>query len=267
MSSVWRIVLSTDELFGDDEPRCYFERSFVSWALDRELAGHTAWGYPDLDDVERFIRVLEIARDHAVRRPRALIVDFGSMTGVKPEAFERLRAWLADRRDLPVREVIVRPAGMFGAVVAGFYNLLGIADKPVVTSLGEACARLGREDALAGLEQLARLRDDRAAGRDVVDRLRAVLAGDAPPAGIQASAKALAIPPRTLQDHLRRAGTTFRREQSAARLERAKRLVSSGLKLTAVALEIGFSTPQQFATWFKRQLGVTPSDWRAGRDR
>jgi AraC-like DNA-binding protein len=256
---MWSVVESPADLFdAGDDPRCYFGRRFVAWAFDARLGGYAASGYPDGEDAAEFVRVLDLGRAWE-RRTSSLILDFRELTGIHPDAFERVRAYLLGGAELVHPDsVIVRPAGMLGAVVAGFHSVVGDRQKPVVGSLADACRHHAREDAIAPLEALARLRDV----GGLVDQLRGLLASDLAPASVDDVAAALALSPRTLQDHLRRAGTTFRDELATARLARAKRLVDAHVKLTAVAHEVGFSSSQQFATWFKRHVGQTPSEWR-----
>ncbi|MBE3639021.1 AraC family transcriptional regulator [Mangrovicoccus algicola] len=40
----------------------------------------------------------------------------------------------------------------------------------------------------------------------------------------------------------------------------------AGRGVTAIALELGYDSPAAFATMFRRLLGISPRDWRAGRD-
>lgn len=50
----------------------------------------------------------------------------------------------------------------------------------------------------------------------------------------------------------------------ACRLEEAKRrLASTDMPLTRIALDLGFCAPQHFSTSFKRAFGLTPRAWRA----
>lgn len=48
-----------------------------------------------------------------------------------------------------------------------------------------------------------------------------------------------------------------------ARLERARLILAeTDLSVTEIAAELGFSSPQHFATAFCRHTGVTPRSWR-----
>ena len=54
--------------------------------------------------------------------------------------------------------------------------------------------------------------------------------------------------------------------RNSCRIERAKRELESGSKsITAIALSLGYSSSQNFATQFRLATGKTPRDWRKGK--
>ena len=57
-------------------------------------------------------------------------------------------------------------------------------------------------------------------------------------------------------------GTTPHRYRSAARLARARRLLASGVAVTDVCLEVGFSSLGSFSDLFARRVGAPPSAYR-----
>ena len=60
--------------------------------------------------------------------------------------------------------------------------------------------------------------------------------------------------------------TTFRDHLTRVRMERAAELLTSrGLTVREVAFRVGYRQPAQFAKAFRRQHGVSPSDFRATR--
>ena len=60
--------------------------------------------------------------------------------------------------------------------------------------------------------------------------------------------------------------TTFRDHLTTVRMQRAAELLSSrGLTVREVAYRVGYRQPAQFAKAFRRQHGVSPSDYRAAR--
>ncbi len=86
------------------------------------------------------------------------------------------------------------------------------------------------------------------------------------PARRPAAARALGQAPRSLQRHLRDAGTSFQRELDAARVRVAQRLLeTSRASLTEIALDVGCASPQHFSALFRRVTGQTPSAWRTSR--
>jgi AraC-like DNA-binding protein len=81
---------------------------------------------------------------------------------------------------------------------------------------------------------------------------------------VAATAAALGVSARSLQDRLQRSGSSFRVELHAARVLAAKALLAeTPQKLTAIALEVGYSSLQHFSTRFRKATGLTPSEWRA----
>jgi AraC-like DNA-binding protein len=261
-----RVARTVEELFSrGDDARCYFGRHFMFWAVDRQLGGHAVWGFPDREDAEQYVAVLEVGLDRPDDRPPVLLTDWSGLSGATQEGFEVLRDYFERNIGrIDPAAALVPPPDMLGAIVAGFYDIATESRRPpLFDSLAEACEHVGRPDALETLAEIERLRVAHMEGHAVVDRLRELLAGDEPPTTLAAAAEALGQPSRTLQHRLRRAGTRFRDEHQRARIRRACTLVASGIKLAAVALEVGFSSPQHFATWFKRHTGSTPAQWRA----
>jgi AraC-like DNA-binding protein len=56
-------------------------------------------------------------------------------------------------------------------------------------------------------------------------------------------------------------GMTFGRWRQQARLLRALELIASGAKIIDVALALGYESPGAFATMFKKQFGMAPSQF------
>lgn len=46
------------------------------------------------------------------------------------------------------------------------------------------------------------------------------------------------------------------------RMEKAKQLLLTGLEITAIANEVGYSNPSKFSAAFRRVCGCSPTDWR-----
>jgi YesN/AraC family two-component response regulator len=65
-----------------------------------------------------------------------------------------------------------------------------------------------------------------------------------------------------------RCGCTFSQFIAAYRVEHAKALLCqhSGMKMTEVALQSGFTNESSFCRAFKAMTGTTPSEWKAEND-
>jgi AraC-like DNA-binding protein len=84
-----------------------------------------------------------------------------------------------------------------------------------------------------------------------------------------AVAAALGISTRYLQALLAGRGTSFLREVSGARLDRARDLLGDPYEhhvaIAEIAFRCGFLDPGYFARQFRKRFGVSPRDWRASR--
>ena len=242
--------------------------SFVYWCASPELFGFSLWGRPSAEDIERLCTALAVELGEGIV-PHASLVDAALMNEVDPGAFEVLQRYVKKNRAVLAKRVtklgLVRPAGLPGAVVAGFF---GVLDSPYPTQVFEdAAAALKWLGADAGLAEA--LQTQRAAFSGVaalVAQLRAVLGSLGPAAEVNAAAKALGLSQRTLQRRLSDLGTSFQRELGEHRLRAAQRALDDGTQpITAIAIEAGFSTPQHFSTAFKKFTGLSPTEWRARR--
>jgi AraC family L-rhamnose operon transcriptional activator RhaR len=68
------------------------------------------------------------------------------------------------------------------------------------------------------------------------------------------------------RDHLNRlvkkeTGLTLGQFRMQRRLAKAKELLAQGFKIGDVAGEVGFPDQSYFARWFRRQTGLSPTDW------
>ena len=72
----------------------------------------------------------------------------------------------------------------------------------------------------------------------------------------------LAVNPKTLQRwFVRDTGMTFGKWRQQARLLTALQHLALGRSVLEVALEVGYNTPSAFSAMFRRQFGVSPSEW------
>lgn len=128
-----------------------------------------------------------------------------------------------------------------------------------------ACA--GREGSLAcagvthGQASIRGLCADGA--ESLLEKLDRILRLELYDATLPRVAARLGMSSRSLQRHLRRMGTSFRRELETTRVREAKRRMRTArLPLTTIALDLGFASIQGFGRSFFRSTGVYPRAWR-----
>jgi AraC-like DNA-binding protein len=231
-----------------------------------DLWGFAVWGRPTPAEVRATSGLLALElRAPAVRH--ASLVDARALDAVDPEAFAVIGAYVTANFAALGKQVdrlaIVRPPGMTGATVAGFF---AVQDAPypvkVLGDLRRAVTWVGGDASLATAldEAVAAARGQ----SPLLAALRRWLEAHLVDAALPVAAKALAQAPRSLQRHLRDAGTTFQRELDTARVRVAQRLLeTSRASLTEIALDVGCASPQHFSALFRRVTGQPPSAWRA----
>ena len=80
------------------------------------------------------------------------------------------------------------------------------------------------------------------------------------PLGLDASARRLALSPRSLRRRLAEAGTSYQQILDAVRLDVARRLLrETGAPIAHIAETLGFESPSHFGRAFKRWTGHAPS--------
>ncbi|HEU4538270.1 MAG TPA: helix-turn-helix transcriptional regulator, partial [Polyangiaceae bacterium] len=266
---------SVEELLADPSKKYFVDPTFVFWHFEPSFHGLSLWGRPSAADVERLNRLNDVVlTPHGGRH--VSFVDLSGLEGADPGAFAAMAAYLAARwqpfRELVIRQALVRPAGFVGAVVAGFYEVA----KPsfpvaVFDGAGEALAWLGRGDCEALVKDLVGLRDRTGGAAGVLGPLRGLLCASPRRPTLDEAARALGLSTRSLQRHLRQAGTTFQAEVNAARVRVAQaRMLAGDESLTAIALDVGCASTQHFSATFRKATGLCPSEWRArarARDR
>ncbi|MEW5741304.1 MAG: helix-turn-helix transcriptional regulator [Myxococcota bacterium] len=260
-------VSAPEALLASTPPVCLPGTHWASFRLARDVFGFTVWGRPAMEDVQALTRALEVELEPAAPPHRSL-VDTRRLEGVDAGAFEVLHRYVTRHHARLSRQVtklaLIRPPGLPGAVVAGFYRTL---DSPYPTEVFDEPSAAARWLALdlALVQRLDETVDGLRGIDPLVARLRALLE-DAPGLAVGDAAKRLALSARTLQRRLSDAGTTFVDESLAARVRTAQRLLlDSDAPLTAIAIDAGFSTPQHFSFTFKKVTGQSPSAWRSAR--
>lgn len=238
---------------------------FTFWSLGR-VSGWKVWGRPEVRDGEQLVACIE-----TLLRPRApkywSLVDLRALEVVGELGFEVLRAWVERNRAALakrlVRQAVLKPRGVVGAMVAGFYVQLTPGHPVrVFDSEREACAWLA-PDAKGELTQLV---DElhRETQPSFLPALREWLAEHPEATRAPDAAKAFGLSARTLHRRLASEQSAFHLELRRARVERAQALLrDTDWKLTHVAHEVGFPSGQHLATAFREVLGLTPSAFRA----
>lgn len=276
MSDFVRPAASPAEFFRSPVGTYLEGRRHAVFVVAPDLMGFTSWGRPDVDDVRELLRWCEVGLGAALP-PHRFLVDIRTLESIEPATFtqfvdyvRRNRAALAENI---TKQAQLRPDGLVGAIIGGFAH---IARPPyperVFVEPGEGLEWLGvpADHGHALLAELEAIRSVYVGRADVVGRLRRLFETRGVLA-LGASARALSLSPRSLQRALRSAGTTYVTEARAFRIARAQELLqTTDRHLGWIAIELGFSSSQHFATEFRRAAGLSPSAWRsrlAARDR
>ncbi len=231
------------------------------------LMALVSWGSPSREDCEH---VMDTFDADLLIGPHSYFIDarrmaqqpdpvaFAAVVGRMGPQWERYRTHVT-------RCAIALPPGMTAAVVIGFFTL---APPPFETRFFtepiEALRWVGATDPVWIQTTLDALQERACGASSFLLRMRAVLDGDVAQTSIENLAQGLNMSIRTLQRHLAAAGTSYRKELSAARVRKAQRLlVGTDLKITAVALEVGCASSQHLSTLFRKSTGESPSEWRS----
>jgi AraC-like DNA-binding protein len=160
----------------------------------------------------------------------------------------------------------MRPEGLIGAVVGGFYSLLSPSyPSRVFTDSNEALAWLGvTETQAASLqEELNQLVAKATNQSPLLQQLHRVLRTRLVDASLAETAREMGMSERTLQRRLKESGTSFQTELNAVQVRTAQQLLlETDMKLTAVAVEVGCASLQHFSSLFRKLVGESPSTWR-----
>jgi AraC-like DNA-binding protein len=238
--------------------------SSLAFCFRPTLWGFALWGRPSEAELKKLVPVLALELADGVA-PHASLIDVRRLEAADPRAFAVLSKYLRANWDIfktrVTRLALVRPAGLLGATVAGFYQVAG-APYPVQVfdDLTAAAAWLRARElgtaldaALAGASAVPA----------VVLALRGWLDTHLGDQSVTRAARAMGRAVRSLQRDLGAAGTTYHAELDAARIRLAQRLLrDSDSTLTEIAYDVGCASPQHFSTLFRRVTGQTPSAYR-----
>ncbi|MFZ5446514.1 MAG: helix-turn-helix transcriptional regulator [Myxococcota bacterium] len=255
-----------DDFLRSPRGACFLGRSVAFWNLGA-VAGWRVWGAPQVEDGRQLTSCIDTLYAEGAPRYWSL-VDLRSLESVAEPGFEVLRAWVERRRKVMarrlVRQAVVRPRGLVGAMVSGFYvQLEALHAVRLFDDVTSAARWLAPEDT-AALKTLTRAFAQPPVTPGALDSLRAWLHQNCQRAELSMAARALGVSPRTLQRRLREAKTTFLAQLRVVRVELAQRLLrETDWKLAAIAQEVGFDSSQRLATSFRRHTQLTPSAFRA----
>ncbi|NWH08212.1 MAG: AraC family transcriptional regulator [Alphaproteobacteria bacterium] len=85
-------------------------------------------------------------------------------------------------------------------------------------------------------------------------------------ASLREAAASLGYSQRALRRHLEQSGTSYRKLVEEVRFSRAREMLTSTTKsIGAIAHELGYDSPSNFARSFKRSTGITPGALRESR--
>jgi AraC-like DNA-binding protein len=163
------------------------------------------------------------------------------------------------------QQALLRPDGLAGAAVAGFYAVLAPSyPVRVFTDPMKALRWLHVEDEVAVLDELELVHADATGGSTFVAAVRAYLERVPGAPTLKKTAKAFGISPRNLQRRLGEAHTTFQHEQCAARLRVAKTLLlETNYDVKRIAIEVGCASLPNFSALFRKSTGESPTRWRS----
>lgn len=221
------------------------------------------FGATEDDDLAALLRLWRSELDSA---GHASLFDAAALTSVTPTAFAAVGAFLDEHKkrlgETVSRQALVRPSGMIGALVAGYYR---VSPPPYPYEVFQA--RAPALDWLGMPANALDAADEHVRGDPLLRELREYLGRDPRVSSLMHVARALGVSPRSLQRRLGAIGTSFVRELRRARVERAMQLLAAtDEKLATIAVRVGCASPASFSEMFAREVGMPPSAWRAAQE-
>ncbi|AKQ69463.1 transcriptional regulator, AraC family [Myxococcus hansupus] len=218
--------------------------------------------------MRRLVQVLDV--ELAPARPHASLVDARRLEAADPMAFAALVKYMQPREKAfstsVLKQALVRPEGVVGAVVGGFYTLLsGAYPSRAFTGPDAALQWLGQPEAEAAalLAELNGLVAEATGQSPLLRELHQVMRAKLPEVNLSDVAREMGMSERTLQRRLKEADTSFQAELNSVQVRMAQTLLrESNMKLTAVAVEVGCASLQHFSSLFRKLVGESPSAWR-----
>jgi AraC-like DNA-binding protein len=164
------------------------------------------------------------------------------------------------------RQALIRPEGLIGAAVGGFYSLLSPSyPSKVFTDTAEALSWLGvpEQRAVPLLAELNKLVAEATLVSPLLQELHRVLRPRLMDVSLADISREMGMSERTLQRRLKEEATSFQEQFNKVQIRSAKQLLlETDMKLTAVAVEVGCASLQHFSSLFRKLVGESPSTWR-----
>jgi AraC-like DNA-binding protein len=245
-------------------------RSFIVWWANETLNGTVFWGRPDEFDLRHLARAYDAELAAGVS-PHASLIDARRLAAVDLGAFNALSSYLDSRRApfsrLITKQALLRPDGLAGAVVCGFYAVLEPSyPVAVFTEPTEALDWLGTPDLALVVDELDAAYSAACETSSLLVSLRSILERDRRRVTLGESAHALGLSARSLQRRLREAKTTFRSQRHLAQVSAAQHLLrETNYDLKRIAADVGCASLQHFSVLFRKVTGESPTAWRKQR--
>ena len=161
------------------------------------------------------------------------------------------------------RHALVAQPGLYGAVVAGFFPMLGA--QHAYRSFKTAREAFRWVDAAQDCDLVETLVADHLRRPRLLDRLHGAIEREIHDPRLERVARVLGTSERTLQRMLAEAGTSFRSEVHRVRTQLARALLlgpDRAEKVETIARTVGFSSVSHFVAAFRRAVGQTPDQFR-----
>jgi AraC-like DNA-binding protein len=143
-------------------------------------------------------------------------------------------------------------------------------DAPILTARAMAIIASALEQAQTSAESL-NVNDDSIRSKDplVAESLRVIWNNSHQRVSVDMIAKQVGVTRRTLERHFKKQlGRTLLQELVACRVQRAKRLLcETHVPIKYVAYAAGFSSLSNLCKVFRREVGITPGDYRESKTR
>ena len=264
IQNTFATVASVDDLMAAPARRIVLHRSFAYWQAEHRAFGSIIWGRPDEADVGEMCAAHEVGAN-----PRfaghASIIDLRALEGVDFLAFDKLLAYLKQRRDAwspnVSRQVVLHGGGFAHSTVVGMFQFLSPGHKVIFSQDPRETFELaGVADVFSELEAM---RAEFLGAPDIVRRTRVALEGLPARASVSDIARRVGTSERSLQRRLAEAGTSLRDERRAHIVRVSERLLlETELDLEAIAAHVGVSSGSQLVKVFRKLRGTTPGALR-----